>query len=216
MVIVNVTYIGKIAAFLLVALLLLLLLSRLINLSNQLPINTRETNGDGGSLWDFDWDESSLYMHIKNEVAELPTTIEDDVSATLLENFNCVPVFLSQELGSNHYDGFCKQFLWPVFHDKLPLLNTEDGQYDSDIWDVLKSPFPSWELFKSMPVHSKILRGLLNVDLIGFHTFGYARNLMSYCSRMFGLDQKVKMGDVLLEYNGRCIKIKIMSLVYSS
>ncbi|GJS42726.1 probable alpha,alpha-trehalose-phosphate synthase [UDP-forming] 7 [Tanacetum coccineum] len=249
--------------------------SRLIIVSNQLPINTRETNGDGGSFWDFDWDESSLYMHIKREVAELPATVEvfyvgslkaqvgpalqDHVSATLLENFNCVPVFLTPELSSNHYDGFCKQFLWPIFHDKLPLLNTEDGQYDPDLWDAytlvnkeffkkvtevvndntdyvwihdyhlmilptflrrdfcrykigffLHSPFPSWELFKSIPAHSKILRGLLNADLIGFHTFDYARNFMSCCSRMFGLGQKVKRGDVLLEYNGRYIKIKIM------
>ncbi|GJY84973.1 probable alpha,alpha-trehalose-phosphate synthase [UDP-forming] 7 [Tanacetum coccineum] len=68
--------------------------------------------------------------------ADASRLIIDHVSATLLENFNCVPVFLTPELSSNHYDGFCKQFLWPIFHDKLPLLNTEDGQYDPDLWDA--------------------------------------------------------------------------------
>lgn len=60
---------------------------------------------------------------------------------------------------------------------------------------VCPSQLQLWELFKN--VYLLIARfwgGLLNADLIGFHTFYYARNFMSCCSRMFSLDKKVGDG----------------------
>lgn len=56
----------------------------------------------------------------------------------------------------------------------------------------------------------EILRGLLNVDLIGFHTFDYARYFLSYCSRMLGLEYESKRGYIGLEYYGCTVGIKIM------
>ena len=52
----------------------------------------------------------------------------------------------------------------------------------------LHSPFPSSEIYRTLPVRDEILRGLLNSDLIGFHTFDYARHFLSCCKRMLGLD----------------------------
>lgn len=40
----------------------------------------------------------------------------------------------------------------------------------------LHSPFPSSEMYRTLPVREEILRALLNADLIGFHTFDYARH----------------------------------------
>lgn len=36
----------------------------------------------------------------------------------------------------------------------------------------LHIPFPSSELYKILPVRSEILNGVLDCDLIGFHTYG--------------------------------------------
>ncbi|KAG6547158.1 hypothetical protein Mapa_011410 [Marchantia paleacea] len=74
----------------------------------------------------------------------------------------------------------------------------------------LHSPFPSSEIYRTLPVRDEILRSLLNADLIGFHTFDYARHFLSCCSRMLGLEYESKRGYIGLEYYGRMVGIKIM------
>ncbi|KAK8928283.1 Alpha,alpha-trehalose-phosphate synthase [UDP-forming] 6 [Platanthera zijinensis] len=74
----------------------------------------------------------------------------------------------------------------------------------------LHSPFPSSEIYKTLPVREEILRSLLNSDLIGFHTFDYARHFLSCCSRMLGLSYESKRGYIGLEYYGRTVSIKIL------
>ncbi|KAI7737013.1 hypothetical protein M8C21_032545, partial [Ambrosia artemisiifolia] len=58
----------------------------------------------------------------------------------------------------------------------------------------LHSPFPSSEIYRTLPVRDEILRALLNCDLIG----------------MLGLDYKSKRGYIGLEYYGRTVSIKIL------
>ncbi|KAG8077804.1 hypothetical protein GUJ93_ZPchr0007g4241 [Zizania palustris] len=74
----------------------------------------------------------------------------------------------------------------------------------------LHSPFPSSELYRSLPVRDEILKSLLNCDLIGFHTFDYARHFLSCCSRMLGIEYQSKRGYIGLDYFGRTVGIKIM------
>ncbi|KAM7268963.1 hypothetical protein ACFE04_024460 [Oxalis oulophora] len=74
----------------------------------------------------------------------------------------------------------------------------------------LHIPFPSSEIYRTLPVRDDILRGLLNCDLIGFHTFNYARHFLSCCSRMLGLDYESKRGHIGLDYFGRTVFIKIL------
>ncbi|KAJ4712298.1 putative Trehalose-6-phosphate synthase [Melia azedarach] len=74
----------------------------------------------------------------------------------------------------------------------------------------LHSPFPSSEIYRTLPVRNEILKALLNVDLIGFHTFDYARHFLSCCSRLLGLDYESKRGYIGLEYFGRTVYIKIL------
>ncbi|KAM7492153.1 hypothetical protein LguiA_035074 [Lonicera macranthoides] len=74
----------------------------------------------------------------------------------------------------------------------------------------LHSPFPSSEIYRTLPVREEILKALLNSDLIGFHTFDYARHFLSCCSRMLGLEYVSKRGYIGLDYFGRTVGIKIM------
>ncbi|MCL7042476.1 hypothetical protein MKW94_009150 [Papaver nudicaule] len=76
----------------------------------------------------------------------------------------------------------------------------------------LHSPFPSSEIYKTLPVREELLRALLNSDLIGFHTFDYARHFLSCCSRMLGLSYESKRGYIGLEYYGRTVSIKILAV----
>ncbi|KAH7423229.1 hypothetical protein KP509_12G045300 [Ceratopteris richardii] len=76
----------------------------------------------------------------------------------------------------------------------------------------LHSPFPSSEIYRTLPVRDELLRSLLNADVIGFHTFDYARHFLSCCSRMLGLEYESRRGYIGLDYYGRNITIKIMAV----
>ena len=52
----------------------------------------------------------------------------------------------------------------------------------------LHTPFPSSEIYRTLPLREEILRGVLKADLIGFHTYDYARHFVSACTRILGLE----------------------------
>ncbi|MEA3223752.1 MAG: trehalose-6-phosphate synthase, partial [Thermodesulfobacteriota bacterium] len=47
-------------------------------------------------------------------------------------------------------------------------------------------PFPSFEIFRLLPWRKEILEGLLGADLVGFHTYDYARHFLSSVHRLLG------------------------------
>lgn len=51
----------------------------------------------------------------------------------------------------------------------------------------LHTPFPSSEIYRILPVRKEILLGVLSSDLVGFHTYDYARHFLSSCTRILGL-----------------------------
>ncbi|TIB35094.1 hypothetical protein E3P86_02721 [Wallemia ichthyophaga] len=51
----------------------------------------------------------------------------------------------------------------------------------------LHTPFPSSEIYRILPVRREILLGILHCDLVGFHTYDYARHFLSSCTRILGL-----------------------------
>ncbi|CAO2202036.1 unnamed protein product [Urochloa humidicola] len=74
----------------------------------------------------------------------------------------------------------------------------------------LHSPFPSSELFRAIPVREELLRALLNADLVGFHTYDYARHFLSACCRMLGLSNHSRRGYIGIDYSGRAVVVKIL------
>lgn len=241
-----------------------------IIVANFLPLHAQKDTKSG--KWCFSFDEDAILLPLKDSfssgtvvmfVGSLKVDIEaseqEEVSQKLLEEFNCVPTFLPSELHKKYYHGFCKQYLWPLFHYMLPMCPDHSNRFDRQLWQAyvsankiyadkvmevinpendyvwvhdyhlmilptflrrrftrvklgffLHSPFPSSEIYRTLPVRDEILRALLNVDLIGFHTFDYARHFLSCCSRMLGLEYESKRGYIGLEYFGRTVYIKIL------
>jgi trehalose 6-phosphate synthase/phosphatase len=67
---------------------------------------------------------------------------------------------------------------------------------DARIGYFLHIPFPSSEVFRTLPFREKILEGLLGADLIGFHTPSYLRHFAS-TSRVLGISpegDRVRVG----------------------
>nr|AFJ06909.1 trehalose-6-phosphate synthase [Camellia sinensis] len=52
----------------------------------------------------------------------------------------------------------------------------------------LHTPFPSSEIHRTLPSRKELLRAVLAADLVGFHTYDYARHFVSACTRIPGLE----------------------------
>ncbi|MDB4292189.1 bifunctional alpha,alpha-trehalose-phosphate synthase (UDP-forming)/trehalose-phosphatase [Maribacter sp.] len=74
---------------------------------------------------------------------------------------------------------------------------------DISIGFFLHIPFPSFEIFRTLPWREEVLMGLLGADLIGFHTYDYERHFLSSVRRLLGLE--VSFNDISLE--DRVIKV---------
>lgn len=79
----------------------------------------------------------------------------------------------------------------------------ERGLKNVKIGFFLHTPFPSSEIYRILPVRQEILKGVLSCDLIGFHTYDYARHFLSSVERILG----VKTLPNGVEYNGRYVNV---------
>ncbi|XP_039004559.1 alpha,alpha-trehalose-phosphate synthase [UDP-forming] 1-like isoform X2 [Hibiscus syriacus] len=52
----------------------------------------------------------------------------------------------------------------------------------------LHTPFPSSEIHRTLPSRTVLLKSVLAADLVGFHTYDYARHFVSACTRIAGLE----------------------------
>lgn len=68
----------------------------------------------------------------------------------------------------------------------------------------LHTPFPSSEIYRILPVRKEILVGVLSCDLIGFHTYDYARHFISSVSRIVPNVKTLPNG---IEFEGRSISV---------
>jgi len=102
---------------------------------------------------------------------------------------------------------FCEELLKIIEHDDiiwvhdyhlmlLPKLIREKIP-DATIGFFLHIPFPSFEIFRSLPWRKEILNGILGADLIGFHTYDYARHFLSAINRLLGFENR--LGQMIVE-----------------
>lgn len=167
--------------------------------------------------------------------ADVPEEDKDMVCAEAMKQ-GCYPVFLSQELISEYYNGFANNVLWPLFHYIMPPFDKgvnecSTGQWcayqqanqrfvdailevyedDDYVWvhdyhlmlvpkmlrDVkpgssigwfLHTPFPSAEIYRTLPWRQEIIESLLHSNLLGFHVYDYLRHFLSSCVQLTSLE----------------------------
>jgi len=77
-----------------------------------------------------------------------------------------------------------------------------DQLENAGIGFFLHIPFPSYELFRTLPWRRELLDGLLGADLIGFHIFDYVRHFLSSVTRLMGIEHELGM----LTVDGRKVR----------
>lgn len=84
---------------------------------------------------------------------------------------------------------------------------------DLNIGFFLHIPFPSYELIRILPWREKIIEGMLGADLLGFHTYDYARHFISSVKRLLGYD--VEFNQIKLENRRVNIDVFPMGIDYA-
>ncbi len=72
----------------------------------------------------------------------------------------------------------------------LPRL-IKEAMPEAQVGFFLHIPFPSYELFRLLPWGPQLLEGVLGADLVGFHTYDYARHFLSSVRRLLGYDHSL-------------------------
>ncbi|KAG1692802.1 hypothetical protein DVH05_024417 [Phytophthora capsici] len=74
----------------------------------------------------------------------------------------------------------------------------------------LHVPFPTSEVFRELSHGTQLLEGVLDVDIVGFHSFDHARHFLNACKRFLGLTYQSRRGGNLgVDYRGRNVIITI-------
>lgn len=182
---------------------------------------------------------------------EIPDEEKPQVKKDLLDKFNAIPIFLSDEIADLHYNGFSNSILWPLFHYHPGEINFDENAWlayneaniafareieknmssNDVVWVhdyhlmllpellrqninerklenvklgwFLHTPFPSSEIYRILPVRQEILKGVLSCDLVGFHTYDYARHFLSAVQRILNVNT-LPNG---VEFQGRFVNV---------
>jgi trehalose 6-phosphate synthase/phosphatase len=213
---------------------------KFIIVSNRLPVSVSKVDGkltfsasSGGlatAMSSLDsGEDKQLWIGWPGIASDELTSSEKATITKRLRDYNCVPVFLSEEQVKNFYEGYANDTLWPLFHYFESFAQYSDIYWEtyrkvnalfdrvivkhahekatvwvhdyhlmllpqllrkalpkSSIGFFLHIPFPSFEIFRLSPNRKELLEGLLGADLVGFHTYSYARHFMSSVLRTLG------------------------------
>jgi trehalose 6-phosphate synthase/phosphatase len=131
------------------------------------------------------------------------------------------------ESQAHYYDAYVK--VNRAFADKLlPLLRPDDTVWihdyqlmllpemlrtdkpDITIGFFLHIPFPSYELFRTLPAEwkSSLLKGVLGSDLVGFHTHDYAQHFLQSVKMLLGVDSNFHN----MQYQDRLVKADLFPI----
>ena len=74
----------------------------------------------------------------------------------------------------------------------------------------MHAPFPTYEIFRTLPVRDELLIGLLQCDVVGFHSFNYARHFLHACKRLLAVPSRSRPGgELALDVDGRDVIVAI-------
>ncbi len=127
--------------------------------------------------------------------ARLPDALND------LDAYEAVNERFADAIAARHRPG---DLVW--IHDyqlmRVPALLRERVP-DARIGFFLHIPFPSSEIFRSLPHRERLLEGLVGADLVGFHTAAYVRHFASSALRLLGATTEVDR----LRWRGREVRL---------
>ena len=178
----------------------------------------------------FDIDESIYHkvLRLTEEILE-PLFHYAPLKSSIMQDFNLISDYWKAYREYN--DCVCKQISKHLtkksliyFHDinylLVPNLLYALNKHNNDILQNLAigifihSPFPSFDVFKRIPIREDIIKSLMKCRVIGFHTFDCSRNFLKSAKRLLSTNYvSTNSGDLALNYldNTALIRVKNLS-----
>ncbi len=107
----------------------------LINVSNRLPVTVGETitKSSGGLVAALDGLSAEEFdlKWIGWPGAVIPEAKKAEVEKLLVDDYGCLPIFLSGEEATGYYEGFSNSSLWPILHYMPNYMRYEPGWWES-------------------------------------------------------------------------------------
>jgi trehalose 6-phosphate synthase/phosphatase len=101
-------------------------------------------------------------------------------------------------------------FVW--VHDYqlslVPQMLRELVRTKLEIGFYLHTPFPGYDLFRTLPWAKDILRGMLAADVIGFHTQDYSKNFSECVNKLLGFSGDPQTGEIVVD--GRRVELRVI------
>ncbi|ORY54750.1 trehalose-6-phosphate synthase [Leucosporidium creatinivorum] len=137
----------------------------------------KDVVNSGDIVWVQDYHLCLVPVFLRDLLGRDPASMGEDAQGSVAGMFNGLT--LGPQAASPN----------PNTHKPTGVNGTHGREFVSEvqIGFFLHTPFPSSEVFRVLPVRREILLGMLNCDLIGFHTYDYARHFLSSASRLLGL-----------------------------
>ena len=182
------------------------------------------------NIYLFDIDESIYHkvLRLIEEVLE-PLFHYAQLKSSIMEDFNLLSDHWKaykeyNDLVSKQISKHLTKKSLIYFHDinymLVPNLLYTLNKHNNDIVQNLAigifihSPFPSFDVFKRIPIREEIIKSLMKCRVIGFHTFDCSRNFLKSAKRLLSTNYvSTNSGDLALNYldNTTLIRVKNIS-----
>ncbi|TMW65902.1 hypothetical protein Poli38472_003667 [Pythium oligandrum] len=135
----------------------------------HLPVRLKKSPVDGS--WSAEWNRDSLISRTEGSIAESmkarwvgcvtyqARSDSEDLSdadkqeiTDILFKMDCIPVFIDRELAYDHYQGYCKSKLWPMFHnvDILDIYSSVWDRGEVTEWKEERNNGKRWEAYQKV------------------------------------------------------------------
>ena len=174
--------------------------------------------------------EESIYhkvLRLFEEILE-PLFHYNTLKSSIMEDFNLL---------SDHWKAYkeyndcvCKQiskhltkstliYIHDINYLLLPNLLYAFNKHNNEILQNLAiglfihSPFPSFDVFKRIPIREEIIRSLMKCRVIGFHTFDCSRNFLKSAKRLLSTNYvSTNSGDLAVNYSDYTSLIRVKNI----
>ena len=174
--------------------------------------------------------EESIYHKVLRLLEEIlePLFHYNTLKSSIMEDFNLL---------SDHWKAYkeyndcvCKQiskhltkstliYIHDINYLLLPNLLYAFNKHNNEILQNLAiglfihSPFPSFDVFKRIPIREEILRSLMKCRVIGFHTFDCSRNFLKSAKRLLSTNYvSTNSGDLAVNYSDYTSLIRVKNI----
>ena len=181
------------------------------------------------NIFIFDIEESIYHkvLRLFEEIIE-PLFHYNSLKSSIMEDFNLISDYwsaykeyndcVSKQL-SKHLTKKTLIYLHDINYLLVPNLLYNFNKHNNEIVQNLAigiffhSPFPSFDVFKRIPIREEIIRSLMKCRVIGFHTFDCSRNFLKSAKRLLSKNYvSTNSGDLALNYSENTSLIRVKNI----